>query len=87
MPEFVESVIFQLAFCIDTICAKWHNFDMELKESIELALKRTGWKPTKLAAVTDVPQSVISRLLNGKRKGVHSDTYLKLKPYLEVEDE
>ncbi|WP_424450080.1 helix-turn-helix domain-containing protein [Pseudodesulfovibrio tunisiensis] len=45
-------------------------------------LTESGWSQTNLARASQVPQSTISKILNGASKGIHSSTLEKLWPYL-----
>lgn len=60
---------------------------MNLKDEITKCLARNGWKPSRLAAEAGVPQPVISRIMTGRRRGVHSETLFKLRPFLDAQDE
>lgn len=55
---------------------------MNIKESIRECLNRRRWNASKLARESGVKLNSITRVLNGKRKGMHSDTVEKLMPFL-----
>jgi transcriptional regulator with XRE-family HTH domain len=55
---------------------------MNIQKDLKSCMDRNGWTQEKAAEATGVPQPVISRILQGKQRGVHSLTLLKLWPHL-----
>lgn len=55
---------------------------MNIKEDIKKFLDETGWTASRLAQESGVSIPVITRLLSGERKGLHSDTVAKVWPFL-----
>jgi DNA-binding Xre family transcriptional regulator len=55
---------------------------MNIKHDIQTMLTEAGWPAARLAEVAGVPAPVITRLLSGKRKGLHTSTLCKLWPYV-----
>ena len=55
---------------------------MNIKSDIKKVLAESGMSVTELARLSDVNQSILSRFVNGKQKGLHSDTLEKLWPFI-----
>lgn len=55
---------------------------MNIKKDIEKFLAANGWTASRLAQEAGVPIPVVTRLLSGERKGLHSDTVQKLWPFI-----
>lgn len=55
---------------------------MNIKTDIEQFLRDTGWNAHRLAQESEVAAPIITRLLSGERKGVHSKTLERLWPFL-----
>ncbi|WP_424450063.1 helix-turn-helix domain-containing protein [Pseudodesulfovibrio tunisiensis] len=55
---------------------------MQIKQLIQKTLAERGWTATKLAREAGVAPPVITRILSGERKGLHSTTIEKLWPFL-----
>ncbi|MFW5970493.1 MAG: helix-turn-helix domain-containing protein [Desulfovermiculus sp.] len=55
---------------------------MDIKQDIKQYLKESGWSASRLAREAGVATPVITRLMTGERKGIHSQTLSKLWPFL-----
>jgi len=55
---------------------------MNIESDIRAALERTGWNASRLAREAGVKPPIVTRILAGTRKGLHSDTLAKLWPFL-----
>jgi DNA-binding Xre family transcriptional regulator len=55
---------------------------MDIKQDIKQYLEVSGWSASRLAREAGVATPVITRLMTGERKGVHSQTLSKLWPFL-----
>jgi transcriptional regulator with XRE-family HTH domain len=55
---------------------------MNIKDDIQRFLKCTGMSAAGLARQAGISAPVITRILSGERKGLHSSTLEKLSPFL-----
>lgn len=55
---------------------------MNIQTDIINFLESSGWSQAKLAKKADIHPIIISRIVRGERKGLHSSTLEKLWPFL-----
>lgn len=55
---------------------------MNIEKDINDFLAASGWSVSRLAKTAGIATPIVSRLKNGRRKGLTLDTFLKLRPII-----
>lgn len=55
---------------------------MNIRTDLIAFLHKTGWTATELARAAHIAPPVVTRLIKGTRRGIHTKTFEKLYPFL-----